>query len=105
MRRGRKRYFILVLVVMICLTVFSSGILAHAEEKERSQETYYKYFTTIQVEAGDTLWGIADRYLCEQSGSREEYIRELQQLNGLKGDNIQIGQYLVVVYYSTEYKR
>lgn len=99
-----KKRFILVLIMVICFTTFSGGILAYAKEKDQPRETYYKYYTTIQVEAGDTLWEIAERYLCEQSGSREDYIRELKQLNGLKGDMIQTGQYLTVFYYSSEYK-
>ena len=99
-----KKRFVLVLIMMICLTMFSGGILAYAKERETSQPTYYKYYTSICVEAGDTLWGIADRYLSEQTGSHEDYIREVMQMNGLKSTDIRVGDKLTVFYYSTEIK-
>ena len=99
-----KKRFVLVLIMMICLTMFSGGILAYAKEREESQPVYYKYYTSIRVESGDTLWEIADRYLCEQTGSHEDYIREVMQINGLKNDDIRAGESLTVFYYSTELK-
>ncbi|MBP3700545.1 MAG: LysM peptidoglycan-binding domain-containing protein [Lachnospiraceae bacterium] len=99
-----KKRFVLVLIMMICLTTFSGGVLAYAKEREGSQPTYYKYYTSIRVEAGDTLWEIADRYLCEQIGSHEAYIREVMQMNGLKSTEIRTGESLTVFYYSTEVK-
>lgn len=99
-----KKRFLLVLILMICLTMFSGGILVHAQEKEQSEPVYYKYYTSIQVEAGDTLWALADCYACPSCISRDQYISEVKQLNGLKGDMIQAGDYLTVIYFSTEYK-
>lgn len=99
-----KKRFFLVLIMMICLTMFSSGVLAYAKERESSQPTYYKYYTSIYVEAGDTLWGIADRYLSEQTGSHEDYIRQVMQMNGMKSADIHVGDTLTVFYYSSEIK-
>lgn len=99
-----RRHLILVLVLAVCMTMFSGGIMVHAKEKEDAHQTRYKYYTCIQIEAGDTLWNIAGRFLEGCDCSREEYIREIRQLNDLKGDSIRTGQYLTVVYYSAEYK-
>lgn len=103
MKKMRKRFFV-VLVMMICLTTFSSGILAYAKEKSQPQPVYYKYYTSICVESGDTLWSIAQEYSLEEKGSIAEYIQEIKKINGLKGDEIRTGEYLTIVYYSTEYK-
>lgn len=99
-----KKRFVLILITMICLTMFSGGILAYAKERESAQPIYYKYYTSIRVEAGDTLWSIADQYLCEQIGSHEEYIREVMKMNGMKSSDIRTGETLTVFYYSTEIK-
>lgn len=99
-----KKRFVLVLITMIFLTMFSGGILAYAKERESAQPTYYKYYTSIRVESGDTLWDIADRYLCEQTGSHEEYIREVMKMNGMKNSDIRTGETLTVFYYSTDVK-
>ena len=96
--------FVLVLMIMICLTMFSGGMLAYAQERDSFQPVYYKYYTSIRVEAGDTLWDIADRYVCEQTGSRQDYIREVMKLNGMKSDQIRTGESLTIFYYSTELK-
>ena len=99
-----KKRFILVLITMICLTMFSGGILAYAKERESTHTTYYKYYTTIRVESGDTLWDIADRYLSEQTGSHQDYIREVMKMNGMKSTEIRTGDSLTVFYYSSELK-
>ena len=65
----------------------------------------YKYFTNIQVDAGDTLWSIADEYADgEHYASNKEYIAEVKRMNKLKGDDIIAGQYLIIPYYSSEFK-
>lgn len=97
----RERILILLLVSVL---MFSGGFLVLAKEREDPHEICYKYYTSIRVEEGDTLWEIAGRYLCKQSGSRDSYIQELMRLNGLTGDRLEAGQYLTVFYYSTEYK-
>lgn len=99
-----RKQLTIAIVLFVCLVSFSGGLLVHAKERKTEREAGYKYYTSIQVEAGDTLWEIAGRYLCEESGSRDAYIRELMQINGLSGSTIRAGQYLTVVYYSAEYK-
>ncbi len=99
-----KRRLVILFVVIFCVVVFSGGILAHAQERREETGPYYKYYTSIRVEPGDTLWDIAGRYMEGTDGTREEYIEELMELNGLPGDRIIAGQYLTVIYYSAEYK-
>ena len=99
-----KRRLVILFVVVFCVVVFSGGLLARAQEQREETEPRYKYYTSIQVESGDTLWDIAGRYMSGGSCSREEYVRELMELNGLSGERIVAGQYLTVIYYSSEYK-
>ena len=81
------------------------SFLSEAEAKE-PEVTYYKYYANVEIQPGDTIWELADDYMDEQHyESREAYIREVQELNSLADtDSIVSGQYLILPYYSTEYK-
>ncbi len=100
---SRRKRTVVAAALAICLVLVFSGSLLVSAKEESTPE--YKYYTSVQVKAGDTLWGLADQYLTGSEGvSRADYIRELQQINHLSGDNIYAGQTLTVVYYSAEYK-
>ena len=103
----RKR-FAIVLVFTICLigalVITFGSFLSRAEEKE-PDVTYYKYYTNIEIHPGDTLWELAEDYMDENYESREAYMDEVRELNSLNSDSkIVAGQYLIMPYYSTEYK-
>ena len=57
----------------------------------------------MRVEAGDTLWNIAEEYK-PSADSTKSYIKEICKLNKIKSDDIHAGDYIVVAYYSTEIK-
>lgn len=102
----RKR-LVVVLLLTFCLTVISAVVfgsfLSRAKAKE-SEQSYYKYYTSVEIQPGDTLWNLADDYL-ENYESKEIYIDEVIQLNSLVDDGrIISGQSLILPYYSTEYK-
>lgn len=61
---------------------------------------YKKYYTSICLEEGDTLWSIALRYNVYSDKSTQEYVRELRRMNGLSDDTIHAGHYLTISYYS-----
>lgn len=62
----------------------------------------YKYYTSIYIEEGDSLWSIAELYLYDGI-SIIDYIDELKRINSLENENIKAGCYLLVSYYSDEY--
>jgi cell division protein YceG involved in septum cleavage len=85
-----------VFVVMVVVMWFSSIQVFEGEEEMVVVNKYYK---TICVEAGDTLWDIAGEYVEGTDVSRQEYIEEVCELNGLNPDEIQAGEHIVVAYY------
>ena len=90
-----------------CLTVtqavFLGSFLSRAKAKE-PKTAYYKYYTSVEIQPGDTLWTLADCYL-ENYESKELYINEVIELNSLAGNGrIISGQNLILPYYSQEYK-
>ena len=105
-RRQRElRKNILLFVMTICFAIslsFSAGsFLSNA--KDYSTPTEYKYYASIPVEEGDTLWSIAETHMGAHYDSVDDYIKELRQINSLSGEKITTGMYLVVPYYSTEF--
>ncbi len=64
----------------------------------------YKYYTSIRVSSGDTLWDIAKEYRTEEYSDISSYIAEVREINHLSSNQITDGMYLCIPYYSEEYK-
>lgn len=103
-RRAQKVQMEKRLIVVIGIIVISLGILlgssisafASAREKVR----IHKYYTSIQLRQGDSLWELAGEYASTDQ-SEQEFIDEVCEVNGISESNIlHSGQYLVVPYYS-----
>ena len=103
-RNCRRQFFLLALTVILVLffTISYHAIISHATEADT--EISYKYYKSIEIENGDTLWTLADTYAGEQYASTQDYIDEVIHINHLSDDTIIAGQYLIVPYYSTEFK-
>lgn len=84
--------------VITAMLVVSSIFTMSAKAKELSPG--YKYYTSIVVEKGDTLWDIANHYITPEYSDISEYIGEVKSLNHLDGDEIHAGEYLAIPYYS-----
>ncbi len=100
----KRRIVFAILSVCIILTcALSYGVLVSNASSEDT-DISYKYFTSIEVSYGDTLWSIAEEYKdAEFYASTEDYIDEVVRMNHLTSSNIKAGQYLIIPYYSTEF--
>ena len=85
-----------VVLTIVTLTMSAGRINA---ESDLSKHTY-KYFTTVYVETGDSLWSIASEYATKEYSDLNVYIEEVKQLNGLKGTKLEHGTYICVPYYT-----
>lgn len=93
----------LILTIFIAAFLFISGFLSSAKEKETSVS--YKYFSSVMVRSGDTLTSIASRYADDHYESLAEYIDEVRATNNLTDiDEIRAGEYLIVPYYSQQFR-
>ena len=84
-------------IVIICSVFWSSIVTQAAPSKET-----YKYYTSIQIKSGDTLWEIAGKYMSNEYKDRKEYMKEVCSINHISENEIHAGQFLVVPYYSEE---
>lgn len=103
-REIRRNIFLAVAATLVLMIfVFSYHSLTSAASTN-TDNTSYKYFSSIQVEAGDTLWSIAEEYADKlHYASNKEYINEVKMMNKLRSDDIVSGQYLIIPYYSYEF--
>ena len=101
---NRKGCMILaVLAVVIGIAVFRFTAQP-AIADSRSEAPRYKYYTSICVAPGDSLWSIAEEYMSSDYETVYDYISEVQEINHLSGDYLRAGTKLCVPYYSDEYK-
>ena len=70
-----------------------------------SPDVVYKYYTSIRVGKGDSLWSIADRHADGYFESKQDFLQEVIQINHLLDSDIRQGDYLIIPYYSSEFKR
>lgn len=104
--KRKNGYLHTILIGAAFLLVFFFGIsnfIASAHENTDDQ-TVYKYYTSIQIQSGDTLWDIAEKTMTSEYDSTAEYVDVLKEMNGLTSDQIEAGQYLTVAYNDTVYR-
>lgn len=98
--RQKRRLFILAMSVMVSiLWILIGSERVSAQNKPSDAGQKQKYYKSIEISSGDTLWKIAETYMNDDYDSVQSYIKELKEINGLPGDNISEGKYLMVPYY------
>lgn len=101
-RFAQQFTIILILSLIFCIMLgFASLFIS---DSKASTDKNYKYYTSVEVKKGDTLWDIASEHITEEYRSLHEYVAEVKALNGLRSNYIRSGQSLVVPYYSPELK-
>jgi LysM repeat protein len=89
-------------IATICSTNFFQ---INAEASSEQGVVSYKYYTSVTVQTGETLWDIANIYMSDEFSSVQKYIDEVKSINHLTDDRIYAGEELIVPHYSWEYKR
>jgi LysM domain len=88
-RRGRVVAFLLLLaVVLTVLTVFGP----HSAATDRPGAPVQT--RTVEVGAGDTLWGIAAEVA--EPGRTRDMVHQIEELNALPGPALTVGQEIAV---------
>lgn len=89
-------------LIFVLLAAWGINVLMKPSSTKASAENY-KYYTSIQVKQGDSLWSIAGNYISADYTDMNDYIDEIKDLNHLNSDAIHAGEYLLVPYYSSQY--
>ncbi len=87
------------IITAVVLCVFAISISTQASGLERSVQ--YKYYKSIEVSKGDTLWSIAaENFDMKHYQNIQEYVKEIKEMNAIKSDHIVSGSCLIIPYYA-----
>lgn len=100
-KRFRKIFTGAFFMLVICISF--GAFLVSAHEKTSGDNTVYKYYKSIQIRSGDTLWAIAEDTMTDEYNSVAEYVQVLKDMNNLDSDDIQAGQHLIIVCSGSAY--
>ena len=104
-RQLRRNIILTIFTILFIFTLSIGGFAIGSKAQDKEEVVLYKYYANIEVQNGDTLWNIAERYFCEDKyDDYEHYISEVMYVNGIYNERISAGSYLIVPYYSSEFK-
>lgn len=102
--RNQSQSIIAYIIVIIAVLAVTGSILFSSMKAQAAPATpTYKYYTSVQIQKGDTLWSIADSYMTDEYADKRAYIQEICSINHILEDDIHSGQYITIPYYSSDY--
>ena len=103
-RKSRRLHIRTALIILICLLglILTFAFCTNTSASPESTAAKNKYYTCIDIEQGDTMWEIADRFFTEEYSDYNEYIAEVMSINNLNSEHIRSGIKLCVPYYAEE---
>lgn len=104
-RRQLRRNICISLMTFLLVTGFSVLFFSFGSKAQTdTEDVSYKYYKSITVQTGDTIWDYARLYADKNFyDSYDNYIKEVMTINHLEDDNIIYGQNIILPYYSNEF--
>lgn len=93
-----------IFIIILGIAVFTSVKIVNVNAKGTTDTDKFKYYTSYEIQPGDTLISIAEEHINEGPISVDEYVSEVKRINNLSSDKITSGKNIIIVYYSDEYK-
>lgn len=88
---------IVILILVIAFILFGGRAEGVTEHRE------VLIYKSVEVEAGDTLWSIADRYYdADHYANRKSYMNAIARVNASWDGQVCTGGHLIVPVYETE---
>jgi len=94
-----KKRSIVVYAVMVVMAAFIVNMFVTTNQVEASETLVReKVVISVEVEEGDTLWGIASDYYTDEYEDLNELIDAIKKCNGIS-DTLRIGDKILVPCY------
>lgn len=99
--RRRVAMLIGATILIILFVVLAFTFSSKAKDNTPSLNKYYK---SITIEYGSSLYSIATEYSVMSKGTIDDYINEVRSINHLdEEEDIYSGQNLIIPYYSYDF--
>ena len=103
----RRQYALLMFAVsVIVFAIFFNMATFISDAKSNTYKPEYKYYKSVTVNSGDSLWTIANEFYSEDHyKNKDSYITEICNINEIAdSSDIKAGESLIVPYFSTEFR-
>lgn len=107
LRRQRQLQVYRLCSMIVIILIATMTVTLTSKASSDKEQVYYKYYSNIVVQPGETLDNIAlDHMDAKHYTDAEDYVSEVRLMNHLsEDDSIHPGDYLIVPYYSSDYKK
>lgn len=94
----------LVIIVLFMVALFLIVLFVLPERSAAAGNSIGGTYTitSVQIQEGDSLWGLASQYYTEEYSTLSDYITEIKRMNGLTSDTLYAGNYLLIPHFISE---
>ena len=86
--------------IVFILSVTIAIVLCGISSKAQTNDKELKYYKSVTVQAGDTIWDYANMYADEHYSSKKAYVKEVAEINNIDPNRITSGHNIIIPYYS-----
>lgn len=98
-----KRHILIFAVSFIAIIILLSlSFSLKSVASSKDDVVLYKFYDSVEIESGDTLMSISNKYYGNGFDSVDSFMKEIMYINGINENSILIsGNYLVIPFYDT----
>ena len=104
-RNKQLKQRLLVSALVFVLFIVLAFVLLSTKSMASNDEPLFKYYKSVQIKGGDTLYDLSLEYVNPSMNDTESFIEEVKYINNLEDDyHLYEGNYIIVPYYKKKEK-